>query len=115
MSDASAPAALPAGPVVHGVLVDSETRCAHYHSPLDVVALQFFCCGEWFPCFRCHEAVAQHPAQQWPRDQRASRAVLCGVCRSQLRIDEYMTVSGCPNCGAAFNPGCRLHRSLYFE
>ena len=33
------------GEEVHGVDVDPETRCAHWRSPLDIIAIQFKCCG----------------------------------------------------------------------
>jgi hypothetical protein len=30
----------PMRPQVHGAEVDKETRCAHYHSPLDITAIK---------------------------------------------------------------------------
>ncbi|ALE85876.1 CHY zinc finger protein [Pseudonocardia sp. HH130629-09] len=103
------------GPQVFGDLVDDQTRCAHYGGPLDVIAVRFRCCDRYYPCFRCHAAAADHPARTWPADARAERAVLCGVCRTELRIDTYVAVDGCPGCGAPFNPGCRSHHGLYFD
>lgn len=101
-------------PRVLGPVVDGQTRCVHYRTELDVVAMRFFCCGEYYPCHLCHEQTADHPAEQWPVDRRGERAVLCGVCGSELAIDEYLRVSGCPRCAAPFNPGCALHSHLYF-
>ena len=101
---------------VSGIGVDAQTRCAHYHAPFDVVALQFKCCGEWHPCIDCHRAVADHAVAVWPIAERSARAVLCGVCGARLAIDEYLaSASACPRCAAAFNPGCALHHHLYFE
>ena len=100
---------------VRGLLVDEQTRCEHYHGELDVVALRFHCCGEWFPCHLCHQATADHPARPWPMTARETEAVVCGVCGSRLRIEDYLLVDACPDCDARFNPGCRLHRSLYFD
>src|SRR5437763_12629509 len=35
-------------PRVLGVNVDRETRCAHYHSPRDIVAIRMKCCNAWY-------------------------------------------------------------------
>lgn len=100
---------------VHGLLVDDQTRCEHYQGPLDVIALRFACCGDWYPCHLCHTEFAGHELRQWSTDARATQAVLCGVCGSPLRIDAYLETSECPTCSAVFNPGCRLHHDLYFD
>ena len=65
--------------------------------------------------FPCHAEAESHPARQWPRDAGGEHAILCGVCRTELTIDAYRATDECPACGAAFNPGCRLHAHLYFE
>ncbi len=78
--------------------------------------LRLKCCGEWFPCYECHEAVADRPARVWPLSERDQDAVLCGVCGPVLSIESYLASdSTCPRCGAAFNPGCQTHYHLYFE
>lgn len=100
---------------MHGLLVDDQTRCEHYQGPLDVIALKFACCGEWYPCHLCHAERADHETRQWSTKDRATQAVLCGVCGSLLRIDAYLATSECPTCAAGFNPGCRLHHDLYFD
>ena len=99
---------------VLGQTVDDETRCIHYHSALDVIAIKFACCGEYYPCHLCHEEAAGHPARVWPVSDRDEPAVLCGVCDAELTITEYLGVDACPRCAAEFNPGCRLHSHLYF-
>ncbi|MET4638593.1 CHY zinc finger protein [Mycetocola sp. 2940] len=99
---------------VLGRVVDDETRCVHYSTPEDVIAIRFRCCGDYYPCHLCHEETAGHPAEQWPLDERERLAVLCGVCRNELSIASYLTVSACPSCNSTFNPGCRLHTHLYF-
>lgn len=101
--------------LVRGLLVDDRTRCEHYHGPLDVIALRFACCREWYPCHECHTAVADHPASQWSIEERHEAAVLCGECGTRLRIDDYLDIERCPSCRAGFNPGCRLHHRLYFD
>ena len=104
------------GQAVCGRDVDAETRCAHWHGPLDVIALRMKCCGEWFPCYECHDEVVDHAREVWPLAERSAAAILCGVCGATLGIGEYLACeSRCPGCAAAFNPGCALHYDLYFE
>jgi uncharacterized CHY-type Zn-finger protein len=103
-------------PVVHGIGVDPEGRCAHWHGPADIVAIRFPCCGRYFACHDCHEALAGHPAQRWARSAFDRTAVLCGACGAELPVGRYLdSASRCPECGAAFNPRCALHHHLYFE
>ena len=102
-------------PVVHGPVVDGQTRCVHYASELDVVAIRFACCDRYYPCVLCHAESEEHEARVWPADRFGERAILCGVCRAELPIAQYLEVERCPACGAGFNPGCALHRHLYFE
>jgi uncharacterized CHY-type Zn-finger protein len=104
-----------ASPVVHGATVDDQTRCIHYRTELDVVAIKFACCGRYYPCHACHAEAESHAARRWPRGAGGEPAILCGVCRSELTIDAYRATDVCPACGAAFNPGCRLHAHLYFD
>jgi uncharacterized CHY-type Zn-finger protein len=101
-------------PPVSGLLVDSQTRCAHWHGPFDVVALRFPCCGRYHPCRECHDACAGHPARRWPAGTTGVVA-MCGVCSAELTAPEYLGAAACPRCGAGFNPRCRLHRDRYFE
>ena len=101
---------------VHGVGLDAETRCAHYHTERDVVAIRFRCCGEFYACIRCHDALADHDPEVWPREAFDEEAVLCGVCGRTLSIEAYLAADdACPNCGAAFNPGCATHHHHYFD
>jgi len=105
----------PGGPVVHGPAVDDQTRCVHWAGPTDVVAIQFFCCRRFYPCFDCHAETETHPAERWPVADWSTPAILCGVCRQTLSIERYRAVSACPACAAPFNDGCRLHAHLYFQ
>ncbi|HEY0260580.1 MAG TPA: CHY zinc finger protein [Lacisediminihabitans sp.] len=98
-----------------GPVVDEETRCIHYRTPLDVIAIRFACCGEFYPCHLCHAETADHPAAQWPVDSRDERAVVCGLCWHRLTIAEYLDADVCPACAAPFNPGCKLHTHFYFQ
>ena len=102
--------------MVHGIDVDDETRCAHWRSPVDIVALRMKCCGEYYACKDCHEALAGHPIKVWPRLEWDTHAVLCGACGSEMTIADYLAAAdACPSCDAAFNPGCRGHHHFYFE
>ncbi|MFC7137049.1 CHY zinc finger protein [Halobaculum litoreum] len=101
---------------VRGVDVGPETRCGHYDGPTDVIALRFGCCEAFFACAACHEATADHAAAAWPRDRFDEPAVLCGVCGARLAVGTYLEADfACPDCGAAFNPGCARHYDRYFE
>ena len=102
-------------PDVKGVEVDTKTRCVHYHSVLDIIAIRMACCGVYYACKDCHELLAGHAIQVWPRSEWDVRAILCGACGYELTIREYMD-SGylCPLCRAGFNPGCRNHYHFYF-
>lgn len=101
---------------LRGREVDGETRCVHWDSALDVVAIRFPCCDVFYPCFDCHDRVTDHEAERWPRDRFDEDAVLCGACRATLSVHRYLDCDdACPACGAAFNPGCRRHRDRYFD
>ena len=118
---------------VYGRPVDDQTRCIHWASPRDVVAIQFYCCRRFYPCYDCHamkeeDGGAGHPAKPWPLDQRDHLALLCGVCSSLLSIRDYLDLytattatadcppsPHCPRCSSPFNPGCGKHLDLYFD
>ncbi|WP_339252373.1 CHY zinc finger protein [Sporosarcina sp. FSL W8-0480] len=101
---------------VAGNVIDNETRCVHYHSRLDIIAIKFYCCDTYFPCFQCHEEVGCGSPEVWPADKFDEKAILCGSCGNELTVNEYRDCdSACPYCKAEFNPGCSLHATLYFE
>ncbi|MGZ3838387.1 MAG: CHY zinc finger protein [Flavisolibacter sp.] len=101
---------------VRGELIDETTRCVHYHSPLDVIAIKFRCCQAYYPCYACHEGETDHPVQRWPELEFDTLAVLCGCCQKEMTIREYLSSNNqCPSCGASFNPKCRNHHHLYFQ
>jgi uncharacterized CHY-type Zn-finger protein len=114
MSDIK-PASPPTIPTVYGISVSPLTQCAHWHSPLDIIAIKHFCCDKFYGCISCHDACEAHKSDVWPWDRRNERVVLCGNCKYILTIDEYMkSGSKCTACGSAFNPGCKNHWGLYF-
>ncbi len=102
--------------VVKGKVIDEQTRCVHYRSPLDVIAIKFKCCHEYYPCYECHEEEADHKSEVWKKDEFETNAILCGVCGNEMTIHEYLTGSTqCHYCNAVFNPNCSKHHHLYFE
>lgn len=101
--------------IVKGIDLDAHTRCRHYDTERDIIAIKFKCCDTFYACFECHEELANHPSLVWDKEERSNTAVLCGSCSHQLTIQEYMdSKNTCPKCHAAFNPGCQNHYLLYF-
>ncbi|HEY3637489.1 MAG TPA: CHY zinc finger protein [Rhizomicrobium sp.] len=101
---------------VRGIDLDAQTRCAHYHLPVDIVAIRMRCCDTYYACKDCHDALAGHPLEPWPRSEWSRHAILCGACRTEMSVADYLGCGdACPHCGSAFNPGCRLHHHYYFE
>jgi len=103
-------------PEVHGVNLDAQTRCAHYHGATDVIAIKMKCCGIYYACKDCHDALAGHAIEVWQQAEWNTKAILCGACGSELTIAQYMNCNyRCTHCQASFNPGCRNHYHYYFE
>ncbi len=102
-------------PEIRGIDLDAQTRCAHFRTALDIIAIRMKCCGVYYACKKCHEALAGHPNESWPQVEWNQFAVLCGTCGYEMTIEEYMASSyRCPNCRAPFNPDCRKHYEFYF-
>jgi uncharacterized CHY-type Zn-finger protein len=103
-------------PIVMGIDLDPQTRCAHYNSVLDIVATRMKCCGVYYACKDCHDALADHAIEVWPRNEWNQLAISCGACGAELTIEQYFgCFDKCPNCSSTFNPGCRKHRHYYFD
>ena len=100
---------------IYGPVVDEETRCVHYHTSLDIVAIKFKCCGRFYPCYKCHEESEPHPIERWSREEFDEEAIYCGHCQHTLSINQYMGAAVCPHCGANFNKRCKAHYHIYFE
>jgi uncharacterized CHY-type Zn-finger protein len=102
-------------PQVRGIDLDPYTRCAHYRTDLDILAIKTKCCGIYYACKECHEALAGHPIEVWPKSEWTQRAVLCGACGFEMTIEQYIASGySCSDCGSLFNPGCRKHYQFYF-
>ncbi len=103
-------------PHVLGIDLDPQTRCAHYNTALDIVAIKMKCCGVYYACKECHDALAGHATEVWPECEWDQAAVLCGVCGTELSIRQYLgCFDKCPKCSSLFNPGCHRHHPYYFE
>jgi uncharacterized CHY-type Zn-finger protein len=101
---------------INGKTIDDETRCVHYHGASDIIAIKFKCCGDYYPCYSCHHEQAEHSAITWTKNERDTKAILCGKCGNELSIHAYVESGNqCPFCNAAFNPNCKNHYHLYFE
>jgi uncharacterized CHY-type Zn-finger protein len=104
------------GVLVKGQVIDDQTRCSHYHTQLDIIALKFKCCNTYYPCYSCHQEKADHSATTWELNERSEKAVLCGVCGNELTIQEYLNSNNtCGKCQSLFNPNCKKHYHLYFK
>jgi uncharacterized CHY-type Zn-finger protein len=102
--------------MVKGNLIDEQTRCVHWHTSLDIIAIKFKCCNTYYACYDCHYELAGHKPQEWTKDERKEKAILCGACKTELTIQEYFDSGNfCPHCKSAFNPNCNRHYHLYFE
>ncbi|WP_174614326.1 CHY zinc finger protein [Virgibacillus ihumii] len=96
--------------------IDKETRCSHYYENNDIIAIKFYCCKEYFPCYQCHAEYGCGHNKVWPKVKFDEKAILCGNCKNELTINEYLNGGySCPNCYASFNPGCSIHYHLYFQ
>jgi uncharacterized CHY-type Zn-finger protein len=103
-------------PIIHGVALDAQTRCTHYHSTLDIIAIKMRCCGAYHACRECHDDLADHPVTVWPTAEWDQAAILCGACGVELSVRDYLACDNrCPVCRSLFNPGCKTHHHLYFE
>ncbi|MCH8317144.1 MAG: hypothetical protein IIA88_01385 [Bacteroidetes bacterium] len=94
----------------------SDTRCKHYNSESDIIAIKFRCCSTWYPCYLCHQEMADHAIQVWKKDEFDAKAILCGRCGNELTIHQYLSSNNkCVFCNVSFNPKCSRHHHLYFE
>jgi len=102
--------------IIKGKPIDSQTRCIHYHSSLDIIAIKFKCCKEYYPCYYCHKENTDHEPITWLPGEREIKAVFCGVCKSEMTISQYINSNNhCVFCNNKLNKNCEKHHHLYFE
>jgi uncharacterized CHY-type Zn-finger protein len=100
---------------VRGINIDWQARCAHYHGPTDIIAIKMKCCRNYYACKDCHAELENHSIEVWPVSEWGEKAILCGACRGEMSISEYLQCEyQCVNCGAGFNPKCQQHNHYYF-
>ncbi|EFA24667.1 CHY zinc finger [Streptococcus sp. M143] len=99
----------------HGLLVDDESRCVHYHSVKDIVSLQCYECKKYYACYQCHNSMETHVFSPYPLALTEDQPILCGACKRTMTFQEYQKQIACPYCSAPFNPGCKQHHSFYFK
>ena len=101
---------------IKGKLVNEHTGCVHYHSPVDVIAIKFKCCQDYYACYYCHQEAVRHEAKVWKKEEWDKTAIYCGKCHAEMSIQQYFNSNyQCPSCGSAFNTKCANHNHLYFE
>jgi uncharacterized CHY-type Zn-finger protein len=101
---------------IHGSLIDNNTRCSHYNSELDIIAIKLKCCDKYYACINCHNEMEQHEAIVWQKNEFNEKAIICGSCKTELSINNYLICNNtCPNCKSSFNPKCKNHYPFYFE
>ncbi len=95
-----------------GIALDENSRCQHYHSEQDIIALKCASCQSYYACYKCHDAMENHNFKATSSDE--TYPVICGVCQTHLIFTGYKSGS-CPHCRSAFNPNCQLHDHIYFS
>ncbi|MCX8028785.1 MAG: CHY zinc finger protein [Brevinematales bacterium] len=104
------------GVKIFGVDIDDNSRCIHYHSDRDIVAIKFKCCRKYYSCYKCHNEMEDHNIIIWNVKDFGSKVVMCGLCGFEMSVWEYMNSNfRCPNCCACFNDGCKKHFHFYFD
>ena len=102
--------------IVFGKLVDDNSKCEHYNSDLDIVAIKLKCCNKYYACIFCHNEMENHQAVVWLKEEQNTKAIICGICKTEITINEYLECKNiCPNCSGGFNPKCYNHYPYYFE
>lgn len=100
---------------VYGHIVDHQTRCKHYASEKDIIAIKFKCCDKYYPCYQCHNELESHPIVVWKKEEFNEWAILCGICQKEQSIHQYLDTGRCTYCDSEFNEGCSKHYHIYFE
>ena len=88
-------------------MLSEKTRCEHWHSALDILALKAACCNRFYACHSCHSACEEHDWLPWPADTSLDMmGLLCGACSKTFSLKQYLSGSSkCPHCDSPFNPG----------
>ena len=96
---------------IYGKLTDSQGRCIHYNSPLDIIANKCGICKKFYACYKCHDETENHTFGAVAAFEKET--VMCGVCGQKFSYAEYSKLTSCPKCSSLFNPKCSLHCKIY--
>lgn len=96
---------------ISGKLTDTDGRCVHYNSALDIIANRCGKCRKFYACYKCHDEMESHRFEPVPANEKES--VVCGVCGKKFSYEEYSALESCPCCKSLFNPRCALHKNIY--
>lgn len=95
--------------------VSQHTGCLHYNSTFDVISIKCKDCNQYYACYECHIALADHPFGRWHPEEFDTKAILCGRCSAEMTIEQYLSCNSlCMYCKTSLNPNCKTHWSLYF-
>ncbi|MDW3648542.1 MAG: CHY zinc finger protein [Bacteroidia bacterium] len=105
------------GQRVQGLELDSQSRCVHWNSELDIVALRMPEDEAFYACYECYEAIHHTLPPRWKKeDFEEAKSILCGQCGTVMSVRTYLdSKNHCPSCKSSFNPGCAKHYHFYFE
>ena len=74
---------------IYGKPVDQQTRCQHWHSDLDIIAIKIHCCAKNYPCFSCHEETADHSPSVSHTDVNNNTIFPCGFVSKLMSTAYY--------------------------
>ncbi|WP_438835700.1 CHY zinc finger protein [Streptococcus pluranimalium] len=58
-----------------GIVIDDNSRCQHYHSSQNIVALKYADCHSYYACYKCHGAMESHSFKATSADE--VKPVIC--------------------------------------
>ncbi|SQA00231.1 zinc finger protein [Staphylococcus aureus] len=102
-------------PKVYGSLIDTETRCRIILPKKILLQLNLNVVINTIHAISAIMSLKKHAIKRWSEPSFNEKAILCGVCKHELTINEYMMVERCPNCQSRFNNRCKYHYHIYFE
>lgn len=83
---------------VYGLLIDIEICCCYYFIEEDIIVIKFKCCNKYYLCYKCYNEFEKYVIKCWFEFLFNEKVILCGVCKYELIINEYMMVECCLNC-----------------
>lgn len=100
---------------VYGLFIDNEIWCIYYYLFLDVIVIKFKCCNKYYLCYKCYNEYVFYIIERWVENEFDEKVIMCGVCKYEMCICDYMMVEMCFCCKVYFNSCCKFYYYLYFE